>query len=69
VGHAGTNVIDSRIAFVISSVRYIIYSLYHLFVLAYIEIKGDQKVSMHLMITVQKHQKYFKQFQSLTMIT
>jgi hypothetical protein len=26
------------------------------------------KVSVHLMITLQKPQKYFKQFQSLTMI-
>jgi uncharacterized protein (DUF924 family) len=34
------------------------------------EIQGDQKVSVHLIITVQKNkQKYFKQFQSLTMIT
>jgi hypothetical protein len=33
-------------------------------------IQGDQKVSVHLMIPVQKNtQKYFKQFQSLTMIT
>jgi len=34
-------------------------------------IQGDQKVSMHLTITVQKHTKiqYFKQFQSPTMIT
>jgi hypothetical protein len=33
-------------------------------------IQGDQQVSVHLMITVQKNeQKYFKQFQSLTMIT
>jgi hypothetical protein len=32
-------------------------------------IQGDQKVSVHLMITVQKTcKKYFKQFQSLTMI-
>jgi hypothetical protein len=32
------------------------------------EIQGDQKVSVHL-ITVQKtRKKYFKQFQSLTMI-
>jgi hypothetical protein len=33
-------------------------------------IQGDQKVSVHLMITVQKKknkQKYFEQFQSLTM--
>jgi hypothetical protein len=30
---------------------------------------GDQKVSIHLMITVQKNtQKYFKQFQSLTTV-
>jgi hypothetical protein len=36
-----------------------------------IKIQEDQKVSVHLMITVQKKntQKYFKQFQSLTMIT
>jgi hypothetical protein len=32
-------------------------------------IQGDQKVSVHLMITVKKKQKYFKQFQSLTMVT
>jgi hypothetical protein len=33
-------------------------------------IQGNQKVSVHLMITVQKTcNKYFKQFQSLTMIT
>jgi hypothetical protein len=33
-------------------------------------LKGDQKVSVHPMIRVQKtHAKYFKQFQSLTMIT
>jgi hypothetical protein len=32
-------------------------------------IQGDQKVSVHLMITVQNTQKYFKQFQSLTMTT
>jgi hypothetical protein len=34
-------------------------------------IQSDQKVSVHLMITVQKKntQKYFKHFQSLTMIT
>jgi hypothetical protein len=32
------------------------------------QIQGDQKVSVHLMITVKK-QKYFKRFQSLTMIT
>jgi hypothetical protein len=32
-------------------------------------LQGDQKVSVYLMITVQKHAKYFKQFQSLTMIT
>jgi hypothetical protein len=31
-------------------------------------IQGDQKVSVHLMITVKNTQKYFKQFQSLTMI-
>ena len=32
-------------------------------------IQGDQKVSVHLTITVQKHAKiqYFKQFQSPTM--
>jgi hypothetical protein len=37
--------------------------------LFYINIQGDQKVSVHQMITVQKNtQKYFKQFQSLTMI-
>jgi hypothetical protein len=35
-----------------------------------IVIQGDQKVSVHLMITVQENmEKYFKQFQSLTMIT
>jgi hypothetical protein len=35
-----------------------------------LKVQGDQKVSVHLMITVQKNtQKYFKQFQSLTMIT
>jgi hypothetical protein len=34
------------------------------------EVQVDQKVSVHLMITVQKNtQEYFKQFQSLTMIT
>jgi hypothetical protein len=33
------------------------------------EIQGDQKVSVHLMITVQKHAKIFKKFQSFTMIT
>jgi hypothetical protein len=34
------------------------------------DMQGDQKVSVHLMITVQKKmQKYFKQFQSLTKIT
>jgi hypothetical protein len=35
-------------------------------------IQGDQKVSVHLMITIQKKkntEKYFKQFQSLTIIT
>jgi Neuraminidase (sialidase) len=32
-------------------------------------IQGDQKVFVHLMITVKKKQKYFKQFQSLTVIT
>jgi hypothetical protein len=33
-------------------------------------IQDDQKVSVHPMITVQKNlQKYFKHFQSLTMIT
>jgi hypothetical protein len=32
-------------------------------------IQGDQKASMHLKVTVQKNtQKYFKQFQSLTII-
>jgi hypothetical protein len=33
--------------------------------------QGDQKVSVHLIITVQIHAKilYFKQFQSLTMKT
>jgi hypothetical protein len=32
--------------------------------------QGDQKVSVHLMITVQQNtQKYFKDFQSLTVIT
>jgi hypothetical protein len=34
------------------------------------ELQGDQKVSIHLMITVQKtRKKYFKQFQSLATIT
>jgi hypothetical protein len=28
--------------------------------------QSDQKVSVHLMFTVQNMQKYFKQFQSLT---
>jgi hypothetical protein len=33
-------------------------------------IQGDQKVSVYLMITVQKkHAKCFKQFHSITMIT
>jgi hypothetical protein len=32
-------------------------------------IQGDQKVSVHPIITVQKHAKYFKQFHSLTVIT
>jgi hypothetical protein len=32
-------------------------------------LQGDQKVCVLLMITVQKKQKYFKQFQSLTLIT
>jgi hypothetical protein len=33
-------------------------------------VQGDQKVSAHLMITVQKIRKnIFKQFQSLTMVT
>jgi hypothetical protein len=33
-------------------------------------IQDDQKVSVHVMITVQKNtQKYFKQFQTLTTIT
>jgi hypothetical protein len=32
-------------------------------------LQGDQKVSVHLMITAQKHAKYFKKFQSLTMVT
>jgi hypothetical protein len=33
-------------------------------------IHGNHKVSVHLMITVQKNtQKYFKLFQSITMIT
>jgi hypothetical protein len=37
--------------------------------LTYNTIQGDQKVSVHLMITAQKNkQKCFKQFQSLTMI-
>jgi len=38
----------------------------------WLHIQGDQKVSVHLTITVQKkHAKiqYFKQFQSPTMIT
>jgi uncharacterized protein YerC len=34
-----------------------------------IEIQGDQKVCMHLVITVQKIQTYFKHFQTLAMIT
>jgi hypothetical protein len=33
------------------------------------KIQGDQKVSLHLMITEKNTQKYVKQFQSLTMIT
>jgi hypothetical protein len=33
------------------------------------ELQVDQKVSVRLMIIVQKRSKYFKQFQSLTMIT
>jgi hypothetical protein len=33
------------------------------------DIQGDQKVSVRLMIIVQEHEKYFKQFQSLTMIS
>jgi hypothetical protein len=32
-------------------------------------VQGDQKVYVHLMIIVQKYTKYFKQFQSLTMVT
>jgi hypothetical protein len=37
---------------------------------AYTKVQGDQKVSVHLMITVQKTRpKFFKQFQSLTMKT
>jgi hypothetical protein len=32
-------------------------------------VQGDQKVSVHLITTVQNTQKYFKKFQSLTMIT
>jgi hypothetical protein len=33
-------------------------------------IQGDQNVSVHLMVTVQKNtQTYFKQFQSLTIMT
>jgi hypothetical protein len=33
-------------------------------------VQDDQNVCMHVMITVQKNtQKYFKQFQSLTMVT
>jgi hypothetical protein len=36
----------------------------------YLEVKqGDQKVPVHMMITVQNTYKYFKQFQSLTVIT
>jgi hypothetical protein len=31
-------------------------------------LQGDQKVSVHLMI-IQNMQKYFRQFQSLTMVT
>jgi hypothetical protein len=34
-----------------------------------VNIQGDRNVSVHLMITVQKHSKSFKQFQSRTMIT
>jgi hypothetical protein len=37
------------------------YSIYH--------IQDDQKLSVHLMNTVQKHAKHFKQFKSLTVIT
>jgi hypothetical protein len=39
-----------------------------LYYICYI-MQGDQKGSVHLMITEQNTQKYFKQFQSLTMIT
>ena len=37
----------------------------------FLKIQGDQKVSVHLTITVQKHAKiqYFKLFQSPTMVT
>jgi hypothetical protein len=42
---------------------------FKLFAVYALKIQGDQKVSVHLMITVQKNkQTYFKQFQSLTMI-
>jgi hypothetical protein len=32
------------------------------------QLQNDQKISVHLMITVQNTQKYFKLFQSLTMM-
>jgi hypothetical protein len=35
----------------------------------YMHAQGDQKVSVYLMIEVKNTQKYFKQFQSLTIIT
>jgi hypothetical protein len=34
--------------------------------LSIILIQGDQKVSVHLIITVKNNQTYFKPFQSLT---
>jgi hypothetical protein len=43
--------------------------IYDLFCQNTTHIQGDQKVSVHLMVRVQKTQKYFKQFKSLTMIT
>jgi hypothetical protein len=33
------------------------------------DMQSDQKGPVHLIIIVQKAQKYFKQFQSLTMMT
>jgi hypothetical protein len=37
----------------------------HIFVKFLHQIQGDQKVSVHPMITVQKTQKHFEHFQSL----